>query len=113
MNWLFPMAQTSFWDQIGGFGWLVDSLILLILAIAGALAIRYLRRWVAQPEIPISGGFTLGDLRKLHQEGKMTDEEFKKASELVAKAMRARMLAESTKKPTEQKTGGPTRPGSL
>ena len=65
-------------------GW---SLVLIALIVVAFLVVIQLRKWMqsddgdAAPSI----GFTLGDLRQLHKEGKMTDEEFERA--------RAKMMA--------------------
>ena len=64
-------------------GW---SLVLIALIVVAFLAVMQLRKWLqSNDEGPPSIGFTLGDLRQLHKEGKMTDEEFERA--------RAKMMA--------------------
>ena len=69
-------------------GWSILLVILLVLMFGG---IGFLRKWMAKDEEPTSRlGFTLGDLRRLHQEGSMTDEEFEKAkAQMIAATKRA------------------------
>ena len=64
-------------------GW---SLVLIAFIVVAFLVVMQLRKWLQSDDAPVGGiGFTLGDLRQLHREGKMTDEEFEKA--------RAKMMA--------------------
>jgi len=67
--------------------------ILLGLALGGTLIAYLARRWSKLSDLPSPSGFTLYDLRKLMKEGKMTEEEFKKASALVSKAQSAQLLS--------------------
>jgi hypothetical protein len=66
-------------------GW---SLVLILLVIGGAAGVMWLRRWLKEDDLPTTTGgigFTLSDLRQLHREGKMTDEEYERArSKMVA-----------------------------
>jgi hypothetical protein len=81
---LVLLAQPS---NVGGvIGW---SLVLIVLIVAGAAGVLWLRRWMKEeedvPTTPGGIGFSLSDLRQLHREGKMTDEEFERArSKMVA-----------------------------
>ena len=80
-----PLAQSG----VGGvFFW---SFILILLIIAGAAAVMRLRRWLKEDDAPTSSGigFTLSDLRQLHKQGKMTDEEFERARAKMVEAGRA------------------------
>lgn len=55
-------------------GWL---LLIFILVIAGFLAVTYLRKRLQTDEDPAEGSaFTLGDLRNLVKQGKLTQEEY-------------------------------------
>ena len=67
---------------------LLWSLVLIALLLIGFFVVARLRAWVKgsdEESPPI--GFTLSDLRRLHREGKMTDEEFERArSQMVASA---------------------------
>jgi hypothetical protein len=70
---------------------------LRVVAVIGVVAVlaavvAYVRRWMfSNEDAPISpGGFTLSDLRQLHRDGKMSDEEFERAkARLVAVAQRS------------------------
>jgi hypothetical protein len=86
-------------------GWWVGCLLLLVLAIGGVSVVGYLRRALKEPDVPESTGFTLGDLRKLKQEGKMSEEEYQKASALITKRHTQELLA----KPV---AGAPKRPSA-
>ena len=70
------------------FGW---SLVLICLLVGGFFAISKLRQWLRDDDAPVSPiGFTLSDLRQLHKQGQMTDEEFERAKAKLlgsAKAM--------------------------
>ena len=76
------------------FGW---SLVLIALLVAGFFAIAKLRQWLKEDsDVPTgpAAGFTLSDLRQLHKQGKMTDEEFERARAKIvgaAKAMAEKM----------------------
>jgi hypothetical protein len=74
------------------FGW---SLVLICLLVGGFFAISKLRQWMREDDAPASPiGFTLSDLRQLHKQGQMTDEEFERAKAKIvgsAKAMTSRM----------------------
>jgi hypothetical protein len=73
--------------NIGGvIGW---SLVLIILLIAGAAGVMWLRRWMKEDDAPVGIGFTLLDLRQLHKQGKMTDAEYERARAKMLEAGRA------------------------
>ena len=81
--------------ESGAGGVFVWSFILIVLLVIGAAAVMRLRRWLKEDDAPSGGiGFTLSDLRQLHKEGQMTDEEFERArAKMVAagRAMAAKM----------------------
>ncbi|MGD0767907.1 MAG: hypothetical protein ABSB42_06890 [Tepidisphaeraceae bacterium] len=63
-------------------------LSLLIIVVAGAYVVMWLRRRYWGPddgEVP-NLGFTLGDLRELNRSGQISDEEFKRAKEMILAA---------------------------
>ena len=74
------------------FGW---SFVLICLLVVGFFAISKLRQWLKEDDTPAPGiGFTLSDLRQLHKQGQMTDEEFERAKAKIiggAKAMAAKL----------------------
>ncbi|HEX8523933.1 MAG TPA: SHOCT domain-containing protein [Tepidisphaeraceae bacterium] len=56
------------------------SIILVGLIIGAWYGVMKLRRWLQEDDEPVGAvGFTLGDLRKLHARGEITDEQFEKA----------------------------------
>jgi hypothetical protein len=83
---LYCLAQSS-----GGMGGVIGwSLVLIVLVIIGAAGVLRLRRWLKEDDVPSGGiGFTLSDLRQLHQQGKMTDAEFERARAKMVDAGRA------------------------
>jgi hypothetical protein len=73
------------------FMWLGIIVVLIFIAYA---AYMWFKRWMNDEEEPSHTGFTLSDLRELHRQGKMSDEEFEqtKANMLAgAKKMADRM----------------------
>jgi hypothetical protein len=73
-----PLADTG---MAGAIGW---SLVLIVLIIIAFFAVVRLRAWLKDDDdAPVSVGFSLTDLRHLHRQGKMTDEEFEKARNLM------------------------------
>jgi hypothetical protein len=79
--------------------WSAGLLLLLIVGMAGAAA---LRRRFRQDDAPASvPGFTLSDLRQMHRAGQLTDEEFNKAKEKIVTA------SVKTVEPAEQVPGVP------
>ncbi len=74
------MAQTAARVHDGSSDIIVWSLILLGILIIGLVVIVRLKKKLTQTDEQTAGvGFTLSDLRALHQNGKMTDDEFEKA----------------------------------
>lgn len=64
--------------------------IIIALIFVSFIGYRMLRRWMADDEPAPAIGFTLGDLRQLHKEGKMTDAEYDRArGKMVAAAKKA------------------------
>jgi hypothetical protein len=89
---LVILAQDSSGSMLRVIGW---SLVLICLLVVGFFAISRLRQWMRDDEMPAPGiGFTLSDLRQLHKQGQMTDEEFERAKAKIvggAKAMAAKL----------------------
>ena len=74
------LADTS--RLVGILGW---SFVLIALIFLGFFAVSWVRSWLKSDDSVGGIGFSLSDLRQLHREGKMTDEEFERA--------RAKMVA--------------------
>ena len=74
---LLPLAQSGTGSA------LVWTLVLIIAVVLMFGAVAAYRKWMKADDTPSGPGFTLGDLRKLHKEGKMTTEEFEKAKTIL------------------------------
>lgn len=70
-------------------GW---SLLLVILLMVMFFGMAMLRKWIKKDdgEEASKAGFTLGDLRRMRDEGQMTEEEFERArTQMIAATQRA------------------------
>ena len=85
MRYPIPFRATFLADGDDTASVIVWSFILIALLIVGFLGAMYVKKWVREDdEAPDdSAGFTLGDLRRLHQRGKLSAEEFEKARALM------------------------------
>src|SRR4051794_27903821 len=68
--------------QAGGGSAVFWCLVLIGLLVAGFAGVALLKRWL-KSEVGGGTGFTLGELRALRDQGKMTPEEFEKAKVLI------------------------------
>lgn len=66
-------------------GW---SIVLIGLLVVAFIAVVYIKKRMLRDEDLSGGGFSLGDLRALHRQGKMTDEEFEKAKQAILDALK-------------------------
>jgi hypothetical protein len=75
-------------------------LILAAMLVGMFVVVNLLKKWFRSPvdEIGSPTGFTLSDLRTLHQTGKMTDEEFELAKGKVVEAAQAAMARAAAEK---------------
>ena len=90
MNSLPTLAQSAR-GMASVFFW---SLALIALVLVGFFAVVKLRQWLKSDDEPVGTGFSLSDLRQLHRQGMMTDEEFERAKGQIltgAKAMAAKL----------------------
>ena len=96
---------------------LLWSIVLIVLVVGAFMGVMYLRRWVmddgggaASDEDKSKLGFTLGDLRRMHQRGQITDAEFETArAQMIAATQRAAdRAAEAAKEAAKQRGGGVT-----
>ncbi|MFM7052889.1 MAG: hypothetical protein ACKOYN_12290 [Planctomycetota bacterium] len=71
---------------------------LIVLVIIGWFAVVRIRRWM-RAESERSQPFTLEDLRRLHREGTLTDEEFARAREAMVGSIRSKVPAKKAKGP--------------
>jgi hypothetical protein len=58
-------------------------LALVVLVVIGGIVIGIIRKWMRNSEPAEQIGFSLGDLRTLHREGKISSEELKLAEERI------------------------------
>jgi len=64
--------------------------VLVLLILLAFVAYSYLKRWMNQTDESVQIGFSLSDLREMHRQGKMSDEEFELTrAKMVASAKRA------------------------
>jgi hypothetical protein len=89
------------------------SFLLLGLIVFMFLAVIYLKKWLASDD-PTTGGFTLGDLRRLKASGQMSDEEYEKARLQIVGAVK--LAAEKMGAPAKPSAGAskpfPVKPAS-
>jgi hypothetical protein len=66
-------------------GW---CLVIVALIVVGAPIVFWFRRWLTdEPPGSASLGLTLQDLRQLHREGKLSDNEFERARATIASGL--------------------------
>ena len=75
------LAQSSRTQQSTEIFWILA--ILVAVAIVTSLIILIIRRAYLREDAPEPEGFTLSDLRRMHKDGKLSDEEFDAAKGLV------------------------------
>ena len=78
---MFPLAQSRDLDAVTGvFKWIAVLLVVVVVLIVIALWLRRRFSDASEDEMMLSStAFTLSDLRRMHAEGKMSDEEFEAA----------------------------------
>jgi hypothetical protein len=107
---LIPLAQADA-GRI-----LLWSIVLVVLLVGAFMGVMYLRRWVMddgsadEADENARLGYTLGDLRRMHQLGQLTDAEFETArTQMIAATQRAAdRAAEAAKEAAKQRGGGVT-----
>lgn len=77
-------AALGLFKSIGG-----ALLALVVIAVLGWVAISRIRAWMKAPE-DTDEGFTLSDLRRLHREGALSDEEYERAHAQIISAVRSK-----------------------
>jgi hypothetical protein len=63
------------------------SLALIGLLLVGFFVVMKVKARLKEPDQPVSIGFSLSDLRKLHESGQLSDEEYEKARTRLVAAM--------------------------
>ena len=88
-------------------------LLLLGVIIVGGVIIFLARRYVHSSSAGQAGGFTLHDLRELHDAGELSDEEFERAKAQMIGRLKspAPTIATAATRP-ESKTNGSSPPGN-
>jgi uncharacterized membrane protein len=61
-------------------------LILIALVVLGYVGVTWVRKWARSTSDIPDGGFSLSDLRALHREGKISNEEFEKTRSMIVAA---------------------------
>ena len=84
-----PSSSIAATNDIGPI--IVWSLLLIVFLVLMFVAIMYMKKWMTKEDEDSGSrlGFTLGDLRRLHQQGKMSDEEYEKARVQMIAATKA------------------------
>ena len=78
--------------------------VLIVLLLAAFVGVAQVKKRMMRTDESGGAGFTLSDLRALHREGKMTDDEFEKAkSIIVGAAQKAITRAAEAKKPKPER----------
>src|SRR4051812_33038810 len=88
-------------EGYGGIFFWALVLVVFIFALFGVVILY--RKWMNRDETTSGPGFTLSDFRRLHREGKMTDEEFEKAKAILIGSVKAAV----DKPPEGPRTGAP------
>ena len=103
-----PLAQSADPGPI-----LFWSLVLILLLVGAFMGVMYLRKWVRDDSGDSESeklGFTLGDLRRLRDGGRLSDEEYEKArTQMIAATRRAaERAAEAARQAKERGGAGDT-----
>ena len=80
------LAQSS---ADNSFSIIVVSIVLLIIVIALFVGVAWARKRLSPNEDFHAEGFTLADLRQMHKDGKLSDEEFERARAKMVEALHA------------------------
>jgi hypothetical protein len=93
------LIQTLAQSESGGFSVFAMLGVLLVLVVGLFVIVWWVRRRLSPNEDFHGEGFTLGDLRRLHKSGQLSDEEFEKAKAgMIAAAQAAAQRKEEEKK---------------
>ena len=100
---LLPMTLAAP-NMSGAIGW---SLVLILFVVMAVFLLMKLRRWIKEDTDTEAGegtGFTLSDFRRLHREGKMSDEEFERLRSMMLAG--AKKMAENLPDPLARGRAG-------
>jgi hypothetical protein len=98
------IAQDDSGSVISVMMWSAATLVVIILCFVGY---SHLKRWMQQPEEAGALGFGFSDLRELHRQGKITDQEYETARQKMLGA--AKQMTENLPDPLAgtRRTGSP------
>ena len=83
------------------------SVVLIGLLLAAFVGVAQVKKRMIRDDDLSGGGFTLGDLRALHRQGKMSDEEFEKAKQVILTATKRAAERQAEAKAKRPSAGGP------
>jgi hypothetical protein len=69
---------------------LVWSIVLIGLLLAAAVAVMFLRRWMSADAPGRSAEFTLAELRQMHRDGRLSDDEFGRMKDRLLRSLPSR-----------------------
>ncbi len=75
---MIPIAQQTAQEASADILWMLGLVVVLAFVVAGVAWL--IRKRTVGAEDPATPGLTLSDLRQMHREGRMTDEEFDAAT---------------------------------
>ncbi len=75
-------------DSSGGSVFFWSAVLIIVVALL-FVGIYFVRRWLRVEEDVHGEGFSLGDLRAMQKDGKLTEEEFERAKAKMVEAMHA------------------------
>ena len=85
--------------------WVLLTIVVTVVLVLLALAVK--KRFSAAGDVgpsPVGGGFTVGDLRRMRDNGEISDEEFERARERIVAGAKRRLAEEA------ERAGNPDRP---
>lgn len=107
--WATLLGQVQAGNAGGGKSTFSDVIITsawLLAAVVGVAAVVFIvRRLTSAAQAPVQEPFTLDDLRKLHQQGQLSDEEFERAKAKIAVRLKERILKDPTGQPDPPEAG--------
>lgn len=74
---------------------LVGCLVLIVVVVLGLMIVSWMKRRMQAADEPVPAGFTLSDLRRLHKDGQITDEEFERAKARTIERYKAKDKAKA------------------
>lgn len=91
------LAQASDDVDYGAFFKWIGVIVIALMFLA--VVVAWLRKRIKEDDAPAGTGFSLSEFRKLHKEGKMTDEEFERAKAMIVGTVKAVPPGEKSQPP--------------